>query len=102
VPQSFTPSSAREIVGAGAIDGDALITHRMPLEDYQDAVSTFRRGDGLKIQIPSFAVTDPARPGHRQRKDEPRGDISRRDRQHLKWLRSAAGGSRSVCIVTSR
>lgn len=42
---------SREIVGAGVIDGDALITHRMALDDYEDAVATFRRGEGLKIQI---------------------------------------------------
>ena len=42
---------AREIVGVGAIDGDALITHRMSLDDYQEAIATFRRGEGLKIQI---------------------------------------------------
>ncbi|MBV9817734.1 MAG: zinc-binding dehydrogenase, partial [Solirubrobacterales bacterium] len=44
---------AREIVEAGVIDGEALITHRMALEDYEDAVAAFRRGEGLKIQITS-------------------------------------------------
>lgn len=42
---------AREVVGAGIIDGDALITHRLALDDYADAVGAFRRGEGLKIQI---------------------------------------------------
>jgi 2-desacetyl-2-hydroxyethyl bacteriochlorophyllide A dehydrogenase len=42
---------AREVVSAGIIDGDALITHRVALEDYGDAVAAFRRGQGLKIQV---------------------------------------------------
>lgn len=42
---------ARDIVGAGAINGDALITHRMAIDDYEEAIAAFRRGDGLKIQI---------------------------------------------------
>lgn len=42
---------AREVVGAGIIDGDALITHRMALDDYDDAIAAFRAGEGLKIQI---------------------------------------------------
>ena len=31
---------------AGIIDGDALITHRVALDDYDDAIATFRRGEG--------------------------------------------------------
>jgi 2-desacetyl-2-hydroxyethyl bacteriochlorophyllide A dehydrogenase len=42
---------AREVVAAGIIDGDALITHRVALDAYGDAVAAFRRGDGLKIQV---------------------------------------------------
>jgi 2-desacetyl-2-hydroxyethyl bacteriochlorophyllide A dehydrogenase len=42
---------AREIVAAGIIDADTLITDRVALEDYADAVAAFRRGDGLKIQV---------------------------------------------------
>jgi threonine dehydrogenase-like Zn-dependent dehydrogenase len=42
---------AREVVAAGVIDGDALITHRLPLGDYADAVAAFRRGEGLKVLI---------------------------------------------------
>jgi len=42
---------ARDVVRAGIIDGDALITTRVALDDYADAVSAFRGGDGLKIQV---------------------------------------------------
>jgi 2-desacetyl-2-hydroxyethyl bacteriochlorophyllide A dehydrogenase len=42
---------AREVVAAGIIDGDALITHRLALDAYGEAVAVFRRGDGLKIQV---------------------------------------------------
>jgi 2-desacetyl-2-hydroxyethyl bacteriochlorophyllide A dehydrogenase len=42
---------AREVVAAGIIDGEALITQRVALEDYGDAVAAFRRGEGLKIQV---------------------------------------------------
>ncbi|HEY8584720.1 MAG TPA: zinc-dependent alcohol dehydrogenase family protein [Capillimicrobium sp.] len=42
---------AREVVAAGIIDGDTLITHRMGLDDYEDAIAAFRAGEGLKIQI---------------------------------------------------
>lgn len=42
---------ARDVVAAGIIDGDALISHKVSLDDYHDAVAAFRRGDGLKIQV---------------------------------------------------
>ena len=42
---------ARDVVAAGIIDGDALITHRVALDDYGDAIAEFRRGAGLKIQV---------------------------------------------------
>jgi 2-desacetyl-2-hydroxyethyl bacteriochlorophyllide A dehydrogenase len=42
---------AREILRAGVIDGDALITHRIALDAYEEAIATFRRGEGLKIQV---------------------------------------------------
>ena len=42
---------SRQVVGAGVIDGDALITHRIGLEDYAEAIGIFRRGEGLKVLI---------------------------------------------------
>jgi hypothetical protein len=37
-----------------------MITHSMPLDDYEAAVETFRGGAGLKIQV--TPVTDNRRP----------------------------------------
>jgi 2-desacetyl-2-hydroxyethyl bacteriochlorophyllide A dehydrogenase len=42
---------ARDLLVAGAIDAEAMITHSMPLERYEDAVAVFRSGVGLKIQV---------------------------------------------------
>jgi threonine dehydrogenase-like Zn-dependent dehydrogenase len=51
---------ARDLLVAGAIDAEAMITHSMPLDDYEAAVETFRGGAGLKIQV--TPVTDNRRP----------------------------------------
>jgi 2-desacetyl-2-hydroxyethyl bacteriochlorophyllide A dehydrogenase len=42
---------ARDLLVRGAIDADAILTHRMPLDDYAEAIDTFREGRGLKIQV---------------------------------------------------
>jgi 2-desacetyl-2-hydroxyethyl bacteriochlorophyllide A dehydrogenase len=42
---------ARDLLVAGAIDAAAMITHRMALDSYEEAIATFRRGDGLKTQV---------------------------------------------------
>lgn len=42
---------AGELLGRGVIDGDAMLTHRLPLDDYALAIDLFRRGEGLKIEI---------------------------------------------------
>jgi 2-desacetyl-2-hydroxyethyl bacteriochlorophyllide A dehydrogenase len=42
---------AGELLGRGVIDGDAMLTHRLPLEDYGLAIDLFRRGEGVKIEI---------------------------------------------------
>ena len=42
---------ARDLLVAGAIDAAAMITHRMALDSYEEAITTFRRGDGLKTQV---------------------------------------------------
>lgn len=42
---------AREVIGRGVIDGDAMLTHRVALDDYAEAIATFRRGEGVKVQV---------------------------------------------------
>ncbi|HYY81730.1 MAG TPA: zinc-dependent alcohol dehydrogenase family protein [Actinomycetes bacterium] len=42
---------ARDLLVAGAIDAAAMVTHRMALDSYEEAITTFRRGDGLKTQV---------------------------------------------------
>jgi 2-desacetyl-2-hydroxyethyl bacteriochlorophyllide A dehydrogenase len=42
---------AAELFAEGAVDADALITDRFPLEGYAAAISAFRSGAGLKLQI---------------------------------------------------
>jgi 2-desacetyl-2-hydroxyethyl bacteriochlorophyllide A dehydrogenase len=42
---------ARDLLVAGAVDAGALLTHRMGLGDYEEAIDAFRSGRGLKIQV---------------------------------------------------
>jgi 2-desacetyl-2-hydroxyethyl bacteriochlorophyllide A dehydrogenase len=42
---------ARDLLVRGVIDCAAMITHRYPLDAYTDAIDTFRRGAGLKVQV---------------------------------------------------
>jgi 2-desacetyl-2-hydroxyethyl bacteriochlorophyllide A dehydrogenase len=49
IRQSF--ERALILMARGAIDGDRLLTHRFGLEQYGEALETFRRGDGLKLTI---------------------------------------------------
>lgn len=42
---------ALELVARGAIDSEAMISHRFALDDYSTAIDTFKSGTGLKIQI---------------------------------------------------
>jgi 2-desacetyl-2-hydroxyethyl bacteriochlorophyllide A dehydrogenase len=42
---------AAAVLMRGLVDADAMITHRMGLEDYGLAVDTFRRGEGVKIEV---------------------------------------------------
>ncbi len=42
---------ARDLLVRGVIDCRAMITHRYPLDGYTDAIDTFRRGEGLKVQV---------------------------------------------------
>jgi 2-desacetyl-2-hydroxyethyl bacteriochlorophyllide A dehydrogenase len=49
VLNSYGP--AIDIINAGAIDVDKMVTHTFPLADFCHAVELVRRGEGLKIQI---------------------------------------------------
>jgi 2-desacetyl-2-hydroxyethyl bacteriochlorophyllide A dehydrogenase len=51
---------ALDLLVAGAIDAEAMITHSVALERYEDAVAAFRGGAGLKIQV--TPATDGRRP----------------------------------------
>jgi 2-desacetyl-2-hydroxyethyl bacteriochlorophyllide A dehydrogenase len=42
---------AFEMLARGTVAADAMLTHRMSLDDYPAAIDAFRRGDGVKIEI---------------------------------------------------
>jgi uncharacterized protein (DUF2236 family) len=42
---------AAEMFSAGILDPDVFISHRLPLEQYADALDMFRAGKGRKIQV---------------------------------------------------
>ena len=42
---------AADLFAAGAVDATTIISDRVPLADYADAVAQFRRGEGRKIQV---------------------------------------------------
>jgi len=49
VLNSYGP--AIDVLAAGAVDVDKMVTHTLPLDDFPQAVDLFRSGAGLKIQI---------------------------------------------------
>ncbi|MDQ3693065.1 MAG: zinc-dependent alcohol dehydrogenase family protein [Chloroflexota bacterium] len=49
VLKSYGP--AIDILAAGAIRADLMITNTFPLNDFSEAVDFVRRGDGLKVQV---------------------------------------------------
>jgi 2-desacetyl-2-hydroxyethyl bacteriochlorophyllide A dehydrogenase len=42
---------ARDLLASGAIDCETMITHRLALDNYEEAIRSFRSGAGLKIQV---------------------------------------------------
>lgn len=42
---------ALDLLVGGVLDGDAMITDRLPLDEYATAIDTFRQGAGLKVQV---------------------------------------------------
>ena len=49
VLNSYGP--AIDVIAAGAVDAEKMVTHTLPLEQFPEAVELVRRGEGLKIQI---------------------------------------------------
>jgi threonine dehydrogenase-like Zn-dependent dehydrogenase len=47
---------ARDLLVGGAIGAEAMITHRMALDSYEDAIAAFPAGAGLKIQVTPTAT----------------------------------------------
>jgi 2-desacetyl-2-hydroxyethyl bacteriochlorophyllide A dehydrogenase len=42
---------AAELFASGVLDADIMISHRLPLDEYADALEMFRTGQGRKIQV---------------------------------------------------
>jgi threonine dehydrogenase-like Zn-dependent dehydrogenase len=42
---------AVDLLAAGAIDAETMISHRFPLDAYADAVEAFRAGSGRKLLV---------------------------------------------------
>ncbi|HEY2965651.1 MAG TPA: alcohol dehydrogenase catalytic domain-containing protein [Actinomycetota bacterium] len=42
---------AVELLATGAVDPEPLLTHRLPLDAYEDAIARVRAGEGLKVQL---------------------------------------------------
>lgn len=49
VLHSFGP--ALDVMRAGAIDTEAMLTHTFPLDGFADALRTVREGGGIKVQV---------------------------------------------------
>ena len=49
VLNSYGP--AVDVLAAGAVDAEAMVTHTLTLDEFPQAVELFRQGAGLKIQI---------------------------------------------------
>jgi threonine dehydrogenase-like Zn-dependent dehydrogenase len=42
---------AIDVLKAGAIDTEKMVTHTFALEEFEEAVALVRRGEGLKVQM---------------------------------------------------
>jgi NADPH2:quinone reductase len=47
----YTFQPAIELLRAGAVDAGALLTHCFALDDFEAALETMRRGEGVKVQV---------------------------------------------------
>ena len=49
VQNSYGP--AIDILAAGAIDADRMVTHVFPIDRFDEALAAVRSGEGLKVQV---------------------------------------------------
>ncbi|MBA2277478.1 MAG: zinc-dependent alcohol dehydrogenase family protein [Chloroflexia bacterium] len=49
VLNSYGP--AIDVLAAGAVDTERMVTHTFPLNQFEEAVALVRRGEGLKVQV---------------------------------------------------
>jgi threonine dehydrogenase-like Zn-dependent dehydrogenase len=49
IVNSYDP--AIDVLNAGAIDTQKMVTHTFPIDQFDEAVDLVHRGDGLKVQI---------------------------------------------------
>ncbi len=47
----YTFVQAIELLRAGAVKTEALLTHTFPLDEFEDALAAMRGGEGLKVQV---------------------------------------------------
>jgi hypothetical protein len=50
-PSGHSDGPALDLISGGVIDTKALLTSALPLEDFANALSMVRRGEGVKTQI---------------------------------------------------
>jgi NADPH2:quinone reductase len=43
--------TALDLIADGAVDTTGLVTHRFPLDDYEEALDTVRDGKGIKVHV---------------------------------------------------
>jgi NADPH2:quinone reductase len=43
--------TAIDVLAAGAVDTERMVTHRLPLDRFAEGVELVRRGEGLKVRI---------------------------------------------------
>jgi NADPH2:quinone reductase len=47
----YTFVQAIELLRAGAVETEPLLTHTFPLDEFEAALDAMRAGEGLKIQV---------------------------------------------------